>query len=69
MYFPLDVPDDAMDLINLLLLRNPAKRMGLSKDDSENIKKNTNYPHLLGHRYFKDINFTDLNNVTQYVNS
>ncbi|KAH9997841.1 hypothetical protein BJV77DRAFT_1137197 [Russula vinacea] len=51
--YPITMPRDAVSILQKLLTRDPARRLGSGKGDAEEIKK---------HPFFKDVNFDDIFN-------
>ncbi|KAN0087748.1 hypothetical protein V8E55_006369 [Tylopilus felleus] len=51
--YPITMPRDAVSILQKLLTRDPARRLGSSKADAEEIKR---------HPFFKDVNFDDVFN-------
>ncbi|PCH40156.1 protein kinase C [Wolfiporia cocos MD-104 SS10] len=51
--YPITMPRDAVSILQKLLTRDPARRLGSGKGDAEEIKR---------HPFFKDVNFDDVLN-------
>ncbi|KZT11990.1 protein kinase C [Laetiporus sulphureus 93-53] len=51
--YPITMPRDAVSILQKLLTRDPARRLGSGKGDAEEIKR---------HPFFKDVNFDDVMN-------
>ncbi|KAH9933130.1 uncharacterized protein BXZ73DRAFT_89794 [Epithele typhae] len=51
--YPITMPRDAVSVLQKLLTRDPARRLGSGKGDAEEIKR---------HPFFKDVNFDDIMN-------
>ncbi|KAI0304392.1 hypothetical protein B0F90DRAFT_1249140 [Multifurca ochricompacta] len=51
--YPITMPRDAVSILQKLLTRDPARRLGSGKSDAEEIKR---------HPFFKDVNFDDIFN-------
>ncbi|OCH91879.1 hypothetical protein OBBRIDRAFT_886681 [Obba rivulosa] len=51
--YPITMPRDAVSVLQKLLTRDPARRLGSGKGDAEEIKR---------HPFFKDVNFDDVMN-------
>ncbi|KAF7968740.1 hypothetical protein HWV62_29565 [Athelia sp. TMB] len=51
--YPITMPRDAVSILQKLLTRDPARRLGSAKEDAGEIKK---------HPFFKDVNFDDIFN-------
>jgi len=51
----IDIPDEAKDFINKLLVEDPMKRLGVGEKGSE-----FDFEALKSHEFFKDISFEDL---------
>jgi len=51
--YPITMPRDAVSILQKLLTRDPARRLGSGKSDAEEIKK---------HPFFKDVSFDDIFN-------
>ncbi|KAG6844667.1 hypothetical protein H0H87_005035 [Tephrocybe sp. NHM501043] len=51
--YPITMPRDAVSILQKLLTRDPARRLGSTKDDAEEIKRQP---------FFKDVNFDDVLN-------
>ncbi|EMD39990.1 hypothetical protein CERSUDRAFT_112235 [Gelatoporia subvermispora B] len=51
--YPITMPRDAVSILQKLLTRDPARRLGSGKTDAEEIKR---------HPFFKDVNFDDVMN-------
>ena len=49
--YPITMPRDAVSLLQRLLTRDPARRLGAGEADAEDIKR---------HLFFKDVNFDDI---------
>ncbi|KZS90541.1 hypothetical protein SISNIDRAFT_444049 [Sistotremastrum niveocremeum HHB9708] len=49
--YPITMPRDAVSILQKLLTRDPARRLGSGKSDAEEIKR---------HAFFKDVNFDDV---------
>ncbi|KAG6830013.1 hypothetical protein H0H92_002541 [Tricholoma furcatifolium] len=49
--YPITMPRDAVSILQKLLTRDPARRLGSSKEDAEEIKRQP---------FFKDVNFDDV---------
>ena len=53
------IPEDAKDLINKILVKDPSKRLGAGKPGTE-----YDISHLKSHPFFKGINWNNLHNMT-----
>ena len=61
------MPKPCIDLVKILLESNPAKRMGLTKQNLDGDWYD--YDHLFKHEFFKDVDFDKLqkDNTFKYL--